>query len=126
MIAAKGLRVALSAVLVALLVGGLLVATQSSPVSETKLTAYFDNTNGIYPGDDVRILGVPVGHIETIQPQPQRAKVTFTVDAKYKVPADAKAVIISPTLVSARFIQLTPVYTTGAAMDDGEIGRAHV
>lgn len=121
MIAAKGVRVALSAVLVALLVGGLLVATQSSPASETKLTAYFDNTNGIYPGDDVRILGVPVGHIETIQPQPQRAKVTFTVDAKYKVPADAKAVIISPTLVSARFIQLTPVYTTGAAMDDGAV-----
>ena len=59
MIAAKGVRVALSAVLVALLVGGLLVATQSSPASETKLTAYFDNTNGIYPGDDVMVLGVP-------------------------------------------------------------------
>ena len=121
MTAARVARIALSAALVALLIGGLLVAVTSSPINKTRITAYFENSNGIYPGDDVRILGVPVGHIETIQPQPKRAKVTFAVDAKYKVPADAKAVIISPTLVSARFIQLTPVYTTGAALDDGAV-----
>ena len=45
-----------------------------------------------YAGDDVRILGVPVGKIDKIEPQPQRAKITFWVDDKYKVPADAKAV----------------------------------
>ena len=105
----------------ALLVGGLLIAVQSGPVNKTRITAYFENSNGIYPGDDVRILGVPVGEIETIEPQPQRAKITFWVDGKYKVPADAKAVIISPTVVTARFIQLTPVYTTGPAMGDDAV-----
>ena len=35
---------------------------------------------------------------------------------KYKVPADAKAVILSPSLVTSRAIQLTPAYTGGPAM----------
>jgi phospholipid/cholesterol/gamma-HCH transport system substrate-binding protein len=122
MTAARVARIALSAALVALLVGGLLIAVQfSGPNNKTKLTAYFDNSNGIYPGDDVRILGVPVGKIDTIEPQPQRAKITFWVDGKYKVPADAKAVVISPTVVTARFIQLTPVYTAGPVMPDSAV-----
>lgn len=122
MTAARVARIALSAALVVLLVGGLLIAVQfSGPINKTKLTAYFENSNGIYPGDDVRILGVPVGEIDTIEPQPQRAKITFWVDGKYKVPADAKAVIISPTVVTARFIQLTPVYTAGPALGDDAV-----
>jgi phospholipid/cholesterol/gamma-HCH transport system substrate-binding protein len=115
-------RIGLSVALVALLVGGLLIVMQfSGPIHKTRLTAYFDNSTGIYPGDQIRILGVPVGKIETIEPQPQRAKVTFWVDGKYKVPADAKAVIISPTVVTARFIQLTPVYTAGPEMPDNAV-----
>ena len=115
-------RIGLSVALVALLVGGLLIVMQfSGPIHKTKLTAYFDNSNGIYTGDQVRILGVPVGKIETIEPQPQRARITFWVDGKYKVPADAKAVIISPTVVTARFIQLTPVYTAGPEMPDDAV-----
>jgi phospholipid/cholesterol/gamma-HCH transport system substrate-binding protein len=122
MTAARVARIALSAALVALLVGGLMIAVQfSGPINKTKLTAYFDNSNGIYPGDEVRILGVPVGKIDTIEPQPQRAKITLWVDGKYKVPADAKAVVISPTVVTARFIQLTPVYTAGPVMPDGAV-----
>jgi len=115
-------RIGLSVALVGLLVGGLLMVMQfSGPIHKTKLTAYFDNSTGIYPGDQVRILGVPVGKIETIEPQPQRARITFWVDGKYKVPADAKAVIISPTVVTARFMQLTPVYTAGPEMPDNAV-----
>ena len=84
-------------------------------------SAYFDNSNGIFVGDDVRILGVPVGRIEKIEPQPERVKISFWYDGKYKVPADAKAAILSPTLVTSRAIQLTPVYTGGPAMDDGAV-----
>jgi phospholipid/cholesterol/gamma-HCH transport system substrate-binding protein len=123
--AARIARIGLSVALVTLLIGGLVIAVQfAGPINKTRITAYFDNSNGIYPGDEVRILGVRVGEIETIEPQPQRAKITFWVDAKYKVPAEAKAVVISPTVVTARFIQLTPVYTAGPAMrDDGVIPR---
>jgi phospholipid/cholesterol/gamma-HCH transport system substrate-binding protein len=109
--------------LVLLLLGGIVVVSRSlwNPVTRTHLVAYFDNSNGIFPGDEVQILGVPVGAIDRIEPQPQRAKITFWVDAAYKVPRDAKAVIIAPHLVTARAIQLTPVYTGGAVMADGAV-----
>ena len=82
-------------------------------INRTNVVAYFDNSNGIFVGDDVRILGVPVGKIDKIEPQPERVKITFWFDDKYKVPADVNAVILSPTLVTARAIQLTPAYTGG-------------
>ena len=71
-------RMALALILVAVLLGGLVLTWQSvSPSAKTRITAYFETSNGIFPGDNVRILGVPVGKIETIEPQPQRAKITF-------------------------------------------------
>ena len=56
-----------------------------------------------------------------IEPQPERVKISFWYDGKYKVPADAKAAILSPTLVTARAIQLTPVYTDGPVMEDDAV-----
>ncbi|WP_101951124.1 MCE family protein [Mycobacterium sp. 3519A] len=115
-------RRVLCVVFAVLLAGGLVAATRAQPVnSRTRITAYFSNSNGIYPGDEVLILGVKVGQIDTIEPQPTRAKITFWVDAKYKVPADAGAVIISPQLVTARAIQLVPAYTTGPALGDNAV-----
>ncbi|MDQ2636294.1 MAG: MCE family protein, partial [Actinomycetota bacterium] len=56
--------------------------------------------------------------IEKIEPEPDRVKISFWYESKYRVPADAKAVILSPTLITARAIQLTPAYTTGPVMHD--------
>jgi phospholipid/cholesterol/gamma-HCH transport system substrate-binding protein len=116
-------RTGLALLLAAVLVAGLVVVVlQATDVrGKVRVTAYFDNSNGIYPGDEVRILGVPVGEIDTIEPQPQRAKITFWVDDQYRVPADVKAVIIAPSLVSARAIALTPAYTTGPVLQTGAV-----
>lgn len=83
--------------------------------------AYFANTNGLYTGDDIRILGVTVGTVEKIEPQPHAAKVTFSVDSQYPVPADVKAAVLSPSLVSARAIQLVPAYSAGPKLAAGEV-----
>jgi phospholipid/cholesterol/gamma-HCH transport system substrate-binding protein len=108
--------------LVVLLVAGVVVLFRTSDtINRTNVVAYFENSNGIYVGDDVRILGVNVGRITEIQPQPERVKISFWYDRKYKVPADAKAAILSPTLVTARAIQLTPVYTAGPVMPDDAV-----
>jgi len=82
--------------------------------------AFFANTNGLYTGDEVRILGVAVGTVEKIEPQPTTAKVTFSVDSQYPVPADVRAAILSPSLVSARAIQLVPAYSGGAKLAAGQ------
>jgi phospholipid/cholesterol/gamma-HCH transport system substrate-binding protein len=114
-------RIALAAALIVCLIGAIVVVALPQSVGKTKVTAYFDNSNGIFRGDDVMILGVSVGSIDEIDPEPQRVKITFHVDDKYKVPANANAIIISPTLVTARAIQLTPAYTTGPEMKSGAV-----
>jgi phospholipid/cholesterol/gamma-HCH transport system substrate-binding protein len=43
----------------------------------------------------------------------------MTYDAEYDLPADAQAVIVTPTLTADRFVQLTPTYTSGPKLQDG-------
>jgi phospholipid/cholesterol/gamma-HCH transport system substrate-binding protein len=57
--------------------------------------------------------------MEQIDPQPNAAKVTFTVESEYPVPADVRAAILSPSLVTSRAIQLVPVYSGGPKLADG-------
>jgi phospholipid/cholesterol/gamma-HCH transport system substrate-binding protein len=118
----RNARVALAVVLAVVLVGGLTqVLLRPVGTARTTIVGYFQNTNGLFRGDDVRILGVTVGKIDAIEPEPSRAKVTFWVDRQYKIPAEAKAVIMSPSLVTACIIQLVPAYTDGPTMADGAV-----
>jgi phospholipid/cholesterol/gamma-HCH transport system substrate-binding protein len=113
-----GLRNVTLIALVAVLIGGV-YALSSSNGGGRKVVGYFTSAVGLYPGDQVRILGVPVGTIDSIEPRPSDVKITMSVSSDVKLPKDAKAVIMSPNLVSARFIQLTPTYSGGAVLPDG-------
>jgi phospholipid/cholesterol/gamma-HCH transport system substrate-binding protein len=120
--AVRHARPLLATTLTLALVAGVFAAVRASDQSDhTTVVAYFDNSNGVFPGDDVRIRGVPVGKVEKIEPQPLRAKITFWFDRHYNVPADAKAAILSPQLVTGRAIQLTPPYTRGPTMANGAV-----
>ncbi len=110
----RGLRYATVIALIAVLVGGVYVLSSQS--NNRTIIGYFTSAVGLYPGDQVRILGVPVGSIDTIEPRPSDVKITMSVSGDVKIPKDAQAVIMSPNLVSARFIQLTPAYTGGAVL----------
>ena len=78
--------------------------------------AYFPDTLALYAGDRVQIMGVQVGQIDTIEPAGDKMKVTFHYDNKFKVPANATASILNPSLVASRNIQLSPPYTGGPVM----------
>lgn len=110
--------------LVGLLLLGVLAALvwamRPAPPMNT-LTAYFPRTVALYVGSDVRVLGVSIGQVDSVTPAGDRVKVTMTYEEKYDVPADAKAVIISPSVVGDRFVQLTPVYVSGPTLDDGAV-----
>ncbi|MGW4351204.1 MCE family protein [Nocardia sp. NPDC004582] len=82
----------------------------------TKITAYFDKSIGIYKGSDVRVLGVPVGHVDSVTPKGDVVEVVMKVDRRYDIPADAKAAQITPSVVSDRYIQLAPAYKGGPKM----------
>jgi phospholipid/cholesterol/gamma-HCH transport system substrate-binding protein len=82
------------------------------------LTAYFTRTIGVYQGNDVRVLGVKVGTINKLTVQGTRVKVEMSYDGKYKLPEDVQAVVVPPSVVSDRYIQLTPAYTDGPVLGD--------
>jgi phospholipid/cholesterol/gamma-HCH transport system substrate-binding protein len=113
----RGVRLTLAVLLVfSLALGAYLVLPARTG---NKIVAYFTSAVGLYPGDQIRIVGVPVGTIDSIEPRAEDVKITMSVDRDVKVPADARAVIMSPNLVAARFIQLAPAYTNGPALPDG-------
>ncbi len=115
-------RAVLAVGLVLILFAGMFVALHTADQNaRTVVVAYFENSNGVYPRDQVLIRGVAVGEIEKIEPEPQRAKITFWLDRKYKVPADVNAVIIAPILVASRGIQLTPPYSGGPVLQNGAV-----
>ncbi len=84
-------------------------------------TAYFGSVASLYEGDPVRVLGVNVGSVSKITPRENDVKVELRVDKSIDIPPqDAKAVIVAQSLVSGRFVQLTPpVYSGGPTMPDG-------
>jgi phospholipid/cholesterol/gamma-HCH transport system substrate-binding protein len=108
--------VALVLLLLGTLVGGVITTwPRSAPLT---VTARFPSAVGLYPGDNVEILGVPVGTVSRIAPGPTHTEITFTVRSGVPVPADAAAIIVAPNLLSARTIELAPVYDGGPRLTD--------
>ncbi|WP_330241642.1 MCE family protein [Streptomyces sp. NBC_00525] len=92
----------------------------------TTVTAYFDQVTGVYAGSDLRILGVRVGRVESVEPRGKDVKVVLRIDEGVQVPADAHAVVVAPSLVADRYVQLAPAYTGGAVMKEGaQLPAAH-
>ncbi|MET0135019.1 MAG: MCE family protein [Kibdelosporangium sp.] len=84
-----------------------------------RITAYFGGVVGLYEGNDVRVLGVAVGTIDEVEPQGDRVRVEMLVGNKTPIPLDASAVIVAPSLVSDRYVQLGPAYSGGPQLDSG-------
>ncbi|UUU35826.1 MCE family protein [Streptomyces sp. CA-210063] len=86
-----------------------------------RVTAYFPRTVGIYPGSDVRVLGVRIGEVKRITPEGSRVRVELEYEEGRRLPADAQAAIINSSVVSDRYVQLLPVYRKGPVLRDGDV-----
>ena len=80
-------------------------------VIEKTLVADFPRTVSIYQGSDVRVLGVPIGKVDKVEPEGTHVAVTMHYDDKYQLPADAKALIVAPSIVGDRYVEVTPAYS---------------
>ncbi|MER7891545.1 MCE family protein [Micromonospora sp. NPDC094482] len=109
--------VAAATVLLTALAAGLVLWRHESP--QRRVVAYFTRAVGIYPGSDVRVLGVRVGEVESVTPQGRVVRVSMRYDPQVSVPADAQALIIPPSVVSDRYVQLAPAFAGGVALRDG-------
>jgi phospholipid/cholesterol/gamma-HCH transport system substrate-binding protein len=87
--------------------------------STKHFSADFPRAIGVYVHSDVRVLGVKIGEVTKITPEGTKVRLDMTYDASYKIPQDAKAVLVAPSIVSDRYVQLTPVWTEGETLADG-------
>ena len=114
----RWMRLAVGLVLTATLVGAITALATDGRQSRV-VVAYFASATGLYPGDSVRVAGVPVGSIDAIEPRHDDVKVTMSLPADVPLPADVNAVVMAPNLVAARFIQLAPAYESGPLLPAG-------
>jgi len=119
---ARGRRIAVWLVVGVLATAGAVAAAPAVTGSGAEYRAVFPRTVGLYVGSQVSVLGIKVGEITGLEPQGTAVQVSFTVDDDLRIPAQARAVVVAPTLVSDRRLELTPVYSGGPALEpDSEI-----
>jgi phospholipid/cholesterol/gamma-HCH transport system substrate-binding protein len=110
---------ALLAVLAVLVAGGIHLLTQ--PTGRT-VTAYFSDASAVFESNPVRVLGVSVGTITEVVPENTQVRVEMRIDDDdLTLPADVSAVVISPSLVAGRYVQLSPTYSGGPELQDGAV-----
>ncbi len=89
--------------------------------SGTTVTAQFQDAAGLFAGNDVGVLGVRVGEVTEITPRGKYVDVQLQIDDGVKIPADAAAVVVSRSVATDRYVELTPVYDSGAVLSSGAV-----
>ena len=85
---------------------GLTIANSDLRPSE-RFSARFEDVTSLSVGDDVRIAGVRVGQVETVDLVDRRvAKVEFTIDARRRLPTSVTATIKYRNMIGQRYISL--------------------
>jgi phospholipid/cholesterol/gamma-HCH transport system substrate-binding protein len=85
------------------------------------VTAHFTDSVGLFEGNNVDVLGVPVGKVTDVTPKGDRVEIRMKLPKDMAIPATAGALIIPPTVITDRYIELTPAYTGGPALADGAV-----
>ncbi|MFD4785349.1 MCE family protein [Rhodococcus qingshengii] len=88
--------------------------------SDIVITAEFDSAAGLYPGNEISILGVPVGEITTVEPSESSVEIGMAIDAGISISAAAFAVAVAPSVVTDRHIELTSAYAEGPQLTSGD------
>ena len=97
-----------------------------------RVTASFSEAGQLAAQADVRIAGVPVGRVTSIEPDVEtgRSLVVLELDAEHApLPADAGAILRQKTLLGETYVELTPgtdaapPVPEGGRLADGRIGE---
>lgn len=71
-------------------------------------SAFFSDAGGITPGSDVRVSGIRVGKVGTVELAGTAAKVNFTVDRQIKVGDQSLVAIKTDTVLGQKSLWVTP------------------
>ncbi|MDA8148766.1 MAG: MCE family protein [Actinomycetota bacterium] len=111
------LAAATTAVALALVAGVLVVALRSP--STYVVHARFTSADGLFAGNTVESLGVPVGTVEGVESSGDTVLVTMAIQSGHVLPRRASAALVSPQLLGEPSVELTPGYAGGPALPAG-------
>ncbi|MGB3895931.1 MAG: MlaD family protein [Mycolicibacter sinensis] len=85
------------------------------------VTAQFEEAVGLYEGNAVSILGMPVGKVTEIVPKDSYVEVKLVIDKNVDIPADVQAVTVATSILTDRHVELTPPYGGGPKLRDRDV-----
>jgi phospholipid/cholesterol/gamma-HCH transport system substrate-binding protein len=86
-----------------------------------RVTARFLNSVNLYDGARVKVLGVDVGKVTSVEVEGTAVTVEMAVEDDVRLPVDVQAVIVPPSIVGDRYVQLTPAYSGGEELPPGAV-----
>ncbi len=88
-----------------------------------RVSAQFDNIDGINVGTDVRIAGIKVGTVvgQSLDPKSYQARLQMQLRPEVKLADDTSAKITSEGLLGSKFVALEPGGAEGKLKDGSEI-----
>ncbi|WOC14273.1 MlaD family protein [Gordonia sp. MP11Mi] len=78
------------------------------PLGHTEYTANFENSSGVRTGDQVRIAGILVGQVTSLDIEGDHVKVRLSVEDDVHVGVDSSIAVRLLTPVGGRYLQLAP------------------
>lgn len=85
----------------------------------TEITAHFEDATGLFRGNDVGVRGVRIGEVVGVEPAGDHVKVTLRIDGDQPIPADVGALVVSRSVATDRYVELSPAYTSGPQIKSG-------
>ena len=90
----------------ATVVSMIVMSGRNNSSQRTGFCAMLPDTIGLYVGNAVTRMGYPVGKITSIKPYPDAVRVQFSMETRWSVPADVKAVTRSKSILADRSLEL--------------------
>lgn len=84
------------------------------------ITADVEQAPNLFSNGRVMVRGVEVGRIADVDPRPEGVRLTLEIQAGVKIPTGATLAVVPITVISDRYVQLFPAYSSGPAMEDGD------
>lgn len=87
-----------------------------------RVTAQFSAAVGVYSGSEVRLMGVPIGEVTKVDAGNDYVTVGIEYDGEHVLPEDVQAVIVSPSIIADRFVQMVdPKDGSERALTSGDV-----
>lgn len=122
----ESVRIAVGAVVVALLVGFLAIVFTQPEIADdrNRYLARFGRVDGLNVGAPVFAAGIPVGAVTALTlDESFRAVATLRVDAAVELDTDTSAEVVSDGLFGSKFVRLNVGGADNRIADGGTIGH---